>query len=116
MAQRVCEKEQLSLRRRVPAGALLLTCLLAAFGCEQTTQHVVVKQPVPNPAPAQSKNTVGPMPEPRRVDVTAQSQAPVPAAAPTSAPTVQPSTVEQLAAQVEAALAAGENEYKDGHL
>src|SRR3954468_22076382 len=109
MAQRVCEKKQVFLRRRGPAGALLLTCLLfAAVGCEQTTKHVVVRQPASNPLPAPPQTPVAGsrLPEPSRVEVAAQPQA--------TAPQISP--VEQLARQVEAVFDSGEKEYKDGHL
>lgn len=75
---------------------MVLAGVLAAAlgGCGQSQRTVVARQPVPNPTPAQSA---------------AVATAPSPAL-----PVLTPS--ERLAERAEATFAAGEKEYKDGHL
>jgi membrane-bound lytic murein transglycosylase D len=94
-------------RRVLPLVAAMFAGLLAValVGCEQT-KHAVVRQPVPNPSPAPSVQQE----QTQQSQAESVSQAPVAPQPPALSPT------ERLARQVEATFAAGEKEYKDGHL
>jgi membrane-bound lytic murein transglycosylase D len=85
------------LPRRGRSKGLALVCagVLAAVlgGCEQS-HHAIVRQPVPNPTPSASQDD--------------------PAAPAATKPVLPPD--ERLARQAEETFAAGEKEYKDGHL
>ena len=89
----------------VAALVFAVVLMAAASGCDQP-HSAVVRQPVPNPSPATSSQ---PAFGEQHLPV-ATTEAPATPPAPALSPE------ERLARQVEAIFAAGEKEYKDGHL